>query len=161
MPIFLRRDQWLLVGGLFILSGSLISAYFLYSSWLNSKTITLPIPECDLRQGPCSSTLPTGEQVELRIKNTHMPILTSLQLEVKTQRIPVEKMFISFKGVEMNMGEYKYTLYPQKGGIYTTKTILPTCMQESMLWHATIHIETSHKNYAAPFILVNQRPEQA
>lgn len=87
-----------------------------------------------------------------------MPVLTSLQLEVKTSQIPVKKIFIYFKGAEMNMGEFRYPLSRQKDGIYSAQSILPTCIDDQMIWHAIVHIETLNKHYRAPFVLINQRP---
>jgi len=157
MPISLRQDKWLLAGGLFVLLGSLFCAYQFYNSWKTSRIVTLPVPDCDLRRGPCVSVLPSGERIELHVKHTHMPVLTSVQLEVKTG-IPVKKMSIYFKGAEMNMGEFRTVLLPQKEGIYSAQTILPTCIQDNMVWHAVVQIEAGSKRYNAPFVLINQRP---
>jgi len=156
MSIFLRRDKWLLPGG-FLLLSALFFAYYLYASWRTS--VYLPASNCDLRQGACASLLPSGERIELQIKPTHMPVLTSLLLEVKTDNISVKKAFIYFKGAEMNMGEFRYTLLHQKNGIYATQTILPTCIHDHMVWHAVVHIETPNKRYNAPFVFINQRPQ--
>lgn len=158
MPFFLRYDKWLIICGLSILFGSLFGAYHFYYSWKTFNVVTLPVPDCDLRQGPCVSALPSGEQIELKIKPTYMPVLTSLQMEVKTNKIPVKKIFIYFKGAEMNMGEFRYLLTRQKDGSYSTQSILPTCIDDQMVWHAVVHIETLNKHYHAPFVLVNQRP---
>lgn len=160
MPISLRQDKWLLAGGLFVLLGSLFFAVQFYNSWKTSRIITLPVPDCDLRLGPCVSVLPTGERIELHVKPTHMPVLTSVQLEVKTQ-IPVKKMSINFKGAEMNMGEFRSTLLPQKEGIYSAQTILPTCIHDNMIWRAVLQIDAGNKHYSAPFVLINQRPQGA
>jgi hypothetical protein len=151
-----NKKIWLGCLSLFI--GLSIFSYFFYGRWRTSQVITLPSPNCDLRLGPCASTLPTGERIELRMKPTYMPVLTSVHLEVKTDHIPVRKMFVYFKGADMNMGEFRFTLLPQKEGIYSAQTILPTCMQEQMIWHAVVDIESSHKRYNAAFMLVNQRP---
>lgn len=161
MPVFLKKDKWLALSGLIVLLGSLLGGYYLFKSWRTTNIVTLPIPNCDLNQGPCVSSLPSGERVELRIKPTHMPVLTSLQLEVKTDKIPVKKIFIYFKGQEMNMGEFRYTLNRQKDGSYTAQTILPTCIDDNMAWQAIIHIEALNKQYSAPFVIVNQRPAPA
>ena len=158
MPVSLKRDKWLMLSGLVVLLIVSVGASFLYKAWKSSNSIVMPVPECDLNQGPCASQLPTGERVELRIKPTHMPVLTSLQLEVKTNKIPVKKIYIYFKGAEMNMGEFRYTLHRQKDGSYTAQTILPTCIDDNMAWHAVIHIEALKKRYTAPFLVVNQRP---
>lgn len=159
MPILWRHDKWLLIGGLCVLFVSLFCAYYFYVSWKTLNYITLPIPDCDLRQGPCVSTLPTGEKIELEINPTHMPVLTSVLLKVKTEKIRVKKIDIYFKGAEMNMGEFRYNLEHQKDGIYSTQTILPTCIHDHMIWHAIIHIEAPHIRYSAPFVFINQRPE--
>lgn len=90
-----------------------------------------------------------------------MPVLTTLQLEVKTEHIPVKRVYIYFKGAEMNMGEFRYQLTKQKDGAWTTQTILPTCIHDHMVWHAVVHIETSKKRYNAPFVFINQRPHTA
>ncbi len=157
MPISLRQDKWLFLGGLFVLLSSLFCGYQFYTSWKTSRIVTLSVPDCDLRRGPCVSQLPSGERIELHVKPTHMPVLTSVQLEVKTA-IPVKKMCIYFKGAEMNMGEFRTVLLPQKEGIYSAQTILPTCIQDNMVWHAVVQIEAKNKRYSAPFVLINQRP---
>jgi hypothetical protein len=156
--IDLKKDKRLYLLGFLILSVISYYGYQFYLKWKGSHSITLLMPECDLGQGACFSTLPTGEKIELRIKPTHMPVLTSVQLEVKTEQIPVKKISIHFKGAEMDMGEFKYTLMPQKGNIFSAQTILPTCIQDSMVWHAVVHVQTSQKLYIAPFLLVNQKP---
>ncbi len=159
MPNLVRHDKWLIIGSLCVLLGSAFCAYHFYASWKTLNIVTLPVPDCDLRQGTCYSKLPSGEQIALSIKPTHMPVLTSLLLEVKTDNIPVKKMYIYFKGAEMNMGEFRYTLLRQKDGIYSTQTILPTCIHDQMIWHAVVHIEASNKQYSAPFVFINHRPD--
>lgn len=151
--------KWRLLCTTLVIGGSLLCAFHFYKSWSTFKDISLPIPDCDLRLSACTSTLPTGESVELRIKPTHMPVLTSVQLEVKTEKISPRKIYIEFKGAEMNMGEFRSILKRRKQGFYTTQTILPTCIQDQMVWHAIVHIESNNRHYSAPFILVTQRPE--
>ncbi|MBS0290254.1 MAG: hypothetical protein JSS07_09505 [Proteobacteria bacterium] len=151
----------MLIGCIFALVGAGIAAYYFYASWKTLNIVTLPVPDCDLRQSTCTASLPTGEKIALTIKPTHMPVLTSLLLEVKTDKISVKKIFIFFKGAEMNMGEFRYTLLRQKDGSYSTQTILPTCIHDHMVWHAVVHIEASKKRYNAPFVFINQRPEEA
>lgn len=159
MPISLQKDKWLIITTFLVLIGLTFYGYRFYTNWKASHSVTLPMPDCDLGHGDvCVSSLPTGEKIALRIKPTHMPVLTSVQLEVKTDHIPVKKIVIHFKGAEMDMGEFQYTLLPQKGNIFSAQTILPTCIQDSMAWHAVVHVETSNKLYIAPFLLVNQKP---
>lgn len=158
MSVSLKQIKWRLLASLCVLFVSLFGIYQLYASWATFKSVSLPIPDCDLRQGPCVSTLPTGESITLSIKPTHMPVLTSVQIDVKTKKIKAKKMVIYFKGAEMKMGEFKYNLTRQKDNAYSTQTILPTCIHDQMVWHAVIYIETANKRYSAPFIFINERP---
>ena len=130
-----------------------------YASWKAMNTLVFSVPECDLSLGPCVSKLASGEAIELRIKPTRMPVLTSLKIAVKTENISANKIIVTFKGSEMNMGEFQYSLVPQKNGVYTTQTILPSCIHEQMAWHTTVKIEGYRKHYIASFVFINQRPE--
>ena len=159
MPIMVYRHKRTWLFGLLMLCGLLVGGHYLFGSWKTHRVIELATPDCDLRHGPCATTLPSGERIELRIKPVYMPVLTSVHLEVKTEKIPVRKIYIYFKGADMNMGEFRYNLLPQKGGLYSAQTILPTCIQEHMLWHAVVHVETNKKDYSAAFLLTNQRPK--
>lgn len=158
MSSFSRYSKRSVSTGIGITFLVLIISYYCYHRWQSLDFIALPIPECDLRNGPCLSTLPTGESIELHIKPTHMPVLTSVQLRVKTQKIRAKKIFIDFKGTEMNMGEFRYNLELQKDGYYSTQTILPTCIHEQMIWQAVVHVESSNKHYHAAFVFTNQKP---
>ncbi|MFI4938037.1 MAG: hypothetical protein ACHQJ6_05955 [Candidatus Berkiellales bacterium] len=159
MSVFRRNNKWLLLSSMTILLAVCFYIYYLYASWRTLGTVTLPTPDCEVSHGPCVSTLPNGDAIELRIKNTHMPVLTSVQLEVKTKIPGTKKIYVNFKGAEMNMGEFQYDLLPQKSGIFSAQTILPTCISDQMVWHAIVNVETSNKKYVAPFILVNQKPQ--
>lgn len=152
--------KWQRLSTSIVILASLLCAFHFYRSWSTFKEISLPVPDCDVRVNACTSSLPSGESVQLRIKPTHMPVLTSVQLEVKTEKMPARKIYIEFKGAEMNMGEFRSTLKRRKQGFYTTQTILPTCIQDQMVWHAVVHVEGHNRHYKAPFILVTQRPEQ-
>lgn len=155
------RHKWFLIGGFCVLCVSLVCAYNLYLGFKTLNMVKLPVPDCDLRVGPCVTKLDSGEGIILNIKPTHMPVLTPLQLEVKTENIKAKRIYIYFKGAEMNMGEFRYKLEQQKDGSWATQTILPTCIHDQMVWHAVIHIESSKKRYSAPFVFINQRPQGA
>jgi hypothetical protein len=152
--------KWRLACTSIVLGISVACAYHFFKSWSSFKDIALPSPDCDLRKSTCSTSLPTGETISLSIIPTHMPVLTSIQIEVKTEKISAHKVSVEFKGAEMNMGEFRTVLKHYKQGKYTTQTILPTCMHEEMLWHAIVHVESHNNHYRAPFLLVAERPEE-
>lgn len=153
------KHKWRLTCTSIVLGISVACAYHFVKSWSSFKDITLPTPDCDLRKSTCSASLPTGETISLSIIPTHMPVLTSIQIEVSTEKIPARKVFVEFKGAEMNMGEFRTILKHHKHSKYTIQTILPTCMHEEMLWHAVVHIESHNHHYRAPFLLIAERPE--
>jgi hypothetical protein len=161
MSINLGRSWQFIIFSSAILLGLGFFSYRFYFNYHLFRSINFPIPECDLRYGSCVSKLPTGESVELNIKPIHMPALTSVRLEVKTNQIPARKVIVNFKGAEMDMGEFSYHLSHKKDGLYYTQTILPTCIHDHMIWHAVVQIQTPQKNYEAPFVFTNLRPEQA
>lgn len=158
MRHILQHRQWLLGTLSLFLGLFFVLGYYGWVSWKTSNIIELKVADCDFRFGPCAAKLPSGEAFELQIIPTHMPVLTSVQLRVKIEKIPVNKIYVNFKGAEMNMGEFRYDLSRQKEGHFSTHTILPTCIHDQMLWHAVVHIETPKKSYRAPFLFINQRP---
>lgn len=154
------KNKWRLACTSIVLGISVACAWHFMKSWSSFKDITLPSPDCDLRKNACVTSLPSGEMISLSIIPTHMPVLTSIQIEVKTEKIPVRKVYVEFKGAEMNMGEFRTILKRYKHGKYATQTILPTCMHEEMLWHAVVHVESHHNHYRAPFLLVAEHPDE-
>jgi hypothetical protein len=124
----------------------------------NIKVIMLPTPQCDLRTGPCSTTLPSGELIELSSLPTNLPALTPVLLQVKTKNINVKSVSVDFKGLEMPMGEFHYNLTPQGPEIYSARTMLPTCKNPEMAWAVNVIVNVGYTKYCAPFVLVNERP---
>lgn len=136
-----------------------IAGYF-YLQKKRIEQVDLPIINCDLRSGPCSAHLPTGQTLSLKITPTNMPVLTSVVLEVRTpDQLHVKKMKIHFKGKEMDMGEFNYEFKMQKSGVYTAQTILPTCVHDEMVWQAILNISSKKTSYTVPFILINEKPK--
>lgn len=151
--------KWRLLCTSLVVVLSIASAYHFIDSWSNFEEILLLQPDCDPGESLCAVTSNANETIELSIKQTHMPVLTSIQSEVRTQKIPVQKIYIEFRGTEMDMGKFHTTLQRRQHGLYTSQTILPTCAHEQMMWNAVVHIESRHKHFVAPFLLVTQRSE--
>lgn len=146
---------WLSVSMLFI------SLIFFYRVFLfeNNQKISLPLANCDLKTGPCCVAFPSGELIYLRTIPTSMPVLTSIIIDVKIPKeLYVNKMHVCFKGKEMNMGKFKYTLEAKEKNTYTAQTFLPTCIHREMIWQAVLNIDTKSITYEVPFILINERP---
>ena len=159
MSHIFTRERIIFIGGLVALLTFSVGGFRYYDHCKKIPVTQLPSLECDLQKGPCTAALPTGANLELKVKQTHMPVLTNLQMDVRIHDLAVKKMYIEFKGAEMNMGEYHYELVPQKNHtLFSAQTILPTCIEENMIWDATLHVETHKNHYLMAFTIVNTRP---
>lgn len=157
-PLF-NRERIIYLTGLVILLVFIIGGFYALHRDSPISIVQLPPLDCDLRSGPCVLEMPSGDKLELKVKQTHMPVLTNLQMDVKVDEIGVKKMYIDFKGAEMDMGKYRYELQPQRQrNVYSAQTILPTCIEDKMIWNATLHIQTNKHNYQMAFTIVNERP---
>lgn len=162
MSQIFTRERIIFVSGLVALLTIFIAAFYYFEHWKKIAPTILPPLACDLQKGPCSAHLPTGASLELKVKQTHMPVLTNLQMDVRIRDLAVKRMYIEFKGAEMNMGEYHYELLPQKQHtLFSAQTILPTCIEENMIWDAMLHVETNKNHYQMAFTIVNTRPSHS
>lgn len=155
----LTRDKIIYFTGLIVVLVFCLGSFYYFNQDKPISIVRLPPLECDLQQGPCQLELPNGQHLELKVKQTHMPVLTNLQMDVKISQMPVKKMLIEFKGAEMDMGKYRYELLPQKQhNVFSAQTILPTCIEDKMIWNATLRIQTNKHDYQMAFVIVNERP---
>lgn len=162
MAQIFNKERVIYVGGLVSLLTLFAAGFYYFDHWKQISATQLPTLDCDLQKGPCTATLPSGATLELKVKQTHMPVLTNLQMDVKIQDLAVKKMYIEFKGAEMNMGEYHYELLPQhQHTLFSAQTILPTCIEENMIWDAMLHVETNKHHYQMAFTIVNTRPSHS
>jgi hypothetical protein len=115
-------------------------------------------PSCDLRAGPCTSTLPGGASVTFSIEPRSIPVVRPLQFEVDLQGLEAKGVQIDFSGVDMNMGFNRPTLQEQAPGHYTGEGRLPVCVRDAMEWEARVLIETDDGLVSAPYRFITVKP---
>lgn len=113
--------------------------------------VSLPFSSCDLNQTPCTIALPEGGQIEFAIDPRPIPALRPLQLRAVARNATVERIEIDFSGVDMKMGFNRPVLESIGDGRFAGQANLPVCITGTMLWDATVMIETGRAVIAAPF----------
>ncbi len=115
-------------------------------------------PACDLRAGPCTSSLPGGGHISFSITPETIPVLKPLTLEVTLDGLEVSSVEVDFKGVDMNMGFNRSKLDPRGEGIYTGTGTIPVCIRDAMEWEARVLARTGKGLVAAPFRFIAVKP---
>ncbi|MET0028033.1 MAG: hypothetical protein ABW101_10385 [Candidatus Thiodiazotropha sp.] len=116
-------------------------------------------PQCDLRQGPCTSRLPNGAQVSFSIEPRSIPVVKPLQFKVVLEDLVADKVEVDFAGTDMNMGFNRVTLSPSSDpGVYASGGMLPVCVRDAMEWEARVLISTSQGLVSVPYRFITVRP---
>ena len=142
---------WIASGGLF----AALAAAALHVAWplLNPAVVaSAPLdPRCDLRQGPCTGTLPSGGQVHLELTPRDLPLLEPIAIDVRLEGLRAFAVEVDFAGVDMNMGYNRPRLAAEGQGRYVGNTVLPVCVRQRMDWEARVLVRTPDGLMAAPF----------
>lgn len=110
-----------------------------------------PDPACSLLERACRVSVPEGGQIEFSIGNRPAPLLKPFPVTVLTHDLAVDRVSVDFSGVDMNMGYNRPELKPLGGGTYTGEVTLPVCVTGSMLWQATLVIDSGRRRIAIPY----------
>ena len=142
---------WLAAVGLF----AAVAAVALRVAWplLNPEVVaTAPLdPQCELRRGPCTGTLPNGGRIRFELDPKDLPLLEPLAIDVRLDGLRAFGVEVDFAGVDMNMGYNRPALLADGTGRYVGKTVLPVCVRQRMDWEARVLVRTPDGLMAAPF----------
>jgi hypothetical protein len=142
---------WLAAAGVF----TAVAAGAFYVAWplLNPTVVaTAPLdPGCDLRQGPCTGTLPNGATVRFGLEPRNIPLLEPLAIDVRVGGMRALGVQVDFAGVDMNMGYNRPSLAVEGEGRYVGKAVLPVCVRYRMDWEARVLVRTAEGLMAVPF----------
>ena len=114
--------------------------------------------DCDLRAGPCTSSLPGGGSISLSITPDTIPVLKPLTLEVTLDGLEAGSVEVDFQGIDMNMGFNRSRLDPHGEGIYSGTATIPVCIRDAMEWEARVLARTDKGLVAAPFRFITVKP---
>lgn len=110
-----------------------------------------PDAACSLLERPCHVSLPDGGRIELSLGNRPVPLLKPFSLQVKADNLTVDRVTIDFAGVDMNMGYNRSELQAGDNGVFSGQATLPLCVTGSMLWQATVLIDSGRRRIAIPY----------
>lgn len=108
-------------------------------------------PGCDLRQGSCTSILPTGSKVTFSIEPRSLPVLKPLALGITVEGLEPHKVGVDFNGVGMNMGINHADLQTGGEGRFSGTITIPVCIRNSMEWEARVMLHTPDGIIVVPY----------
>ena len=145
------RTLWLVAGLLFLA----LIAVVIYKVWpqLNPElALVAPLDhECDLRDGPCVSSLPGGSKISFSIEPRTIPLVETLQLGVEVDGLSANRVEVDFVGIGMKMGFNRSKLQAAGAGRFSGRGVLPVCIRDAMEWEARVLVHTDKGVIAAPF----------
>lgn len=149
----LSRGTWLWLAGGGVFAAMAAGAFYVAWPLLNPAIVaSAPLdPACELRQGPCTATLPNGGRVQFAIEPRTIPLLAPLTLTVRLERLRALGVEVDFAGVDMNMGYNRPGLTAAQDGAYSGQAVLPVCTRYRMDWEAKVLVRTTDGLMAAPF----------
>lgn len=142
---------WLSVGA-FVIGMVTFSLYRVWPILFPPVVAIAPlVPGCDLRQGPCTASLPVGGTVRFEIEPRSLPVLQPLALSIRIEGLGVSVVEVDFAGTDMNMGYNRVQLEAAASGDWQGQVVLPTCVRNRMNWEAKVLLTTDFGLMAAPF----------
>jgi hypothetical protein len=147
------RAPWLWAAGGVAFLAAAAGAFYVAWPLLNPHVVaTAPLdPACDLRQGPCTSTLPSGATVRFGLEPRFIPLLEPVRIDVEVLGLNALGVEVDFAGVDMNMGYNRPTLAARGDGRFAGEVTIPVCVRNRMEWEAKVLIRTSAGLMAAPY----------
>lgn len=139
-----------------LLSVALIAGIAYLLVWSPRAELTVaPESGCDLHHAVCTARLPDGGRLELSILPRPIPLLTTLQVEVKLAGSAADRVELDLAGVDMAMAPNRTQLGRAAPGIYRGAATLPVCVSGKMQWQARVILETESRRIAVPFSFVS------
>jgi len=146
-----RRMLWLTLGAL-LLGIALAAVYKAWPLLFPKAAVIAKIdPDCDLRNGPCTTRLETGGSVRFSITPKTIPVIKPLTLQVKVSGLDVERAEVDFSGTEMYMGFNRAKLKATNQGKFSGEGRIPVCITDAMEWEAKVMLHTANGLYVAPY----------
>lgn len=108
-------------------------------------------PECDLRAGPCVTTLDDGSQVSFEIQQKTIPVAKTLDIEVKVSGLAVESIMLDINGVNMKMPPNRVELKPSGLSQFNGQAGLMFCTRDAMEWETVVELKTSKGQINVPY----------
>ncbi len=153
------------ISRLHLITGLLLTLFLLswigYQQWSNKPPphqIRVAFdPACDLRAGPCLTTLEDGTRISFSIEPRSIPISKKLQLEVTVSGLEVDAVSVDINGVDMKMPPNIVNLDQTGNGRYEGKGGLSFCTRSIMEWESVVHLDAGNKQIQVPFRFITSQ----
>ncbi len=142
----------------------LVVSWVVYQQWWVSsppvELVTVNVdPKCDLRAGPCITTLDDGSRVSFSIEPRSIPISEKLRLEVTVSGLDVDTVSVDINGVDMKMPPNIVDLNKTGNGRYMGKGALSFCTRSIMEWESVIQLDAGDKQIKVPFRFITSQQQ--
>lgn len=111
-----------------------------------------PDPACNLQQQACAVDLPGGGRLTVEAGTRPIPLVKPFAWRV--EMAGARQIEVDFAGVDMDMGFNRPMLQERQPGVFEADVTLPVCVTGTMLWQATVLVETDGARIAVPFRFV-------
>jgi len=140
---------------LVIILGALIAGFSLQQMQQGDTDIHViwqskDIPACQPEKTRCIQTTPFGN-VSFQIAADPVPLMEATRASVATSGMDSLSASIMITGVNMNMGQTRFTLHTAGKTVFEGQIILPVCSQQQMHWQAEVQINTPDGQIRVPF----------
>lgn len=153
-----NRLLWTILGGLLIA----VCAMVVIKAWPRLFPVAavhvVADSTCDLRTGPCVTTIAPAGRISFSIEPREIPIMKPLRLRVEVTDIDSRSVEVDFSGVDMNMGFNRVALERVGAGGYVGKAMLPVCIRDTMEWEAKVMVDTPQGLISVAYRFVTARP---
>ena len=117
------------------------------------RNAPLEVADCDPGRANCRVALPGGGEIEFSLQPQPVRALTPLRVEAALTAREANAIEVSFTGRDMEMGENRVTLLPDKGR-FGAQAMLPVCASGRMNWLATVVVTSDGRQSAVSFPFV-------
>jgi hypothetical protein len=102
-------------------------------------------PECVLNDVACETALVNSGIINFSIGPKPIVGASPLSFYLSVENIEVQDAALDLKGVNMNMGSYRFEFEPDSNGVYVAKGNLPVCVGNQMQWQADVWLKTHER----------------
>ncbi|MBT3206431.1 MAG: hypothetical protein HOM14_18700 [Gammaproteobacteria bacterium] len=141
----------------------IVIGWFVYQQWwvvhLPPEQVRVSFdPKCDLRAGPCVTTLEDGSRISFAIEPRSIPVSEKLKLEVTVSSgLDVDGVSVDINGVDMKMPPNIVDLKETGNGRYMGKGALSFCTRSIMEWESVIQLDAGDKQINVPFRFITSQ----
>jgi hypothetical protein len=102
-------------------------------------------PECALNDVACETNLANSGTINFSIGPKPILGASPLSFNLSVENIEVQAATLNLKGVNMNMGSYRFEFEPDGNGAYVAEGNIPVCVRNQMQWQADVWLKTAEQ----------------